>query len=181
MKSKLGVLILVAGAFCSGSALASDQQNVVTQVTDKMQLQWQDWHEYVDIRENYDETPPSFRQRVFKSLGDNIAENAEKLPQGYILQLLVVDLDLAGDASAKTQAGVLGVRVFDQGFAPAISFKFAVLDADGKVVLDGSEQLRNRNFLNGRGSMRFDHDRLAYDKELINTWFSKQVLPAVSQ
>lgn len=180
IKNKLGLWALV-GALFTGPALAETADTSVIQTTDKMQLQWHEWDKFRDINEGRHDTATKFRERVFQQLGDTIAENAAQLPEGYILQMLVIDLDLAGDTSAQTRAGMSGVRVYNRGFAPAMSFKFAVLDAQQKVVIDGAESIYNRNYLSSRAASSFRTDSLAYDKEIINSWFRDTLLPEVEK
>ncbi|GGA85379.1 hypothetical protein GCM10011369_29250 [Neiella marina] len=179
MTGKWVALVIMAGALMSGAALAQEQETTVTQLTDNMQLQWHEWHNYRDINEGRHATATKYRTNVFKQLGDTIAANAAKLPEGYKLQMLVTDLDLAGDTSAKTQAGMRGVRVYDRAYSPAISFKFAVLDSTNSVVLEGAEALNNRNYLHSGGAYNFNQDKLAYDKSLIEQWFRRSLLPQV--
>ncbi|MBW8192143.1 DUF3016 domain-containing protein [Neiella marina] len=181
IQSVCGALAIVMTTLVSGAASADEQsmENSVSHTTDKMQLQWHEWDNYRDINEGRHETATKFRTRVFAELGETIATNADKLPDGWILQMLVIDVDLAGDTSAQTAAGMRGLRVFKHGFNPAMSIKYAVLDEQQNVVIEGAEVLSNRNYMNGKGSFAFNRDKLAYDKEIIDSWFADELLPAV--
>jgi hypothetical protein len=75
-----------------------------------------------------------YRDEVFTALRSYVAKQAEAvLPEGYSLKVTFTDIDFGHRSSRKVPA---------TPGTPSFAFNFAVADASGKVVRQGSESLR---------------------------------------
>ena len=90
------------------------------------------------------------------------------LPAGQVLNIEVLDVDLAGDTKLARLRGA-DLRVL-KGRAdwPRISMRWS-LQADGRVLKSGEEQLSDMNYLGRVGARRYDGN-LQHEKRMLEEW-----------
>lgn len=151
---------LLALAFGTGAALAGEAK-----------VTWQDPDNYTDVQPT-NETKAGFQARVFRSLDEAFDSLAQKLPDGYNLQVTVTDLDLAGQVKPMRSPGGQDIRVVKDIDWPRISFSYILSDQKGQQVAAGQENLKDMNF---RSGINIDtSDSFYYEKKLLRNWFNKQ-------
>lgn len=130
-----------------------------------------DTDNFTDFSDSY-----SFSERgrahLVKSLSEYIAKRAErKLPKGLQLQVVVTDVDMAGEF--EPWRANRDVRIVKDLYPPRISLSFRIVDAEGKVVAEGDRKLRDMSFMySGRA---LDNDPLKYEKKLLDRWISREL------
>ena len=127
--------------------------------------------------ENYQAMPyvPTDREQILKDLGDYFAHLGARLPPGQDLRVEVLDLSLAGWIHPNFR-GQQDVRIMRGGADwPRMKVRYT-LESDGKVIDSGVDDLSDMAYLNR--VMRFSEgDRLRYEKQMIDDWFTKKFAP----
>jgi len=118
------------------------------------------------------------RERVLKNFSDYFATLNAKLPPGQNLKIEVLDIDLAGRLWPRRNGGE-DIRVLNGGADwPRMHLRYT-LEQDGKVLRSGDEQLSNMNYMQGI-SRYSDTDTLRYEKQMLDDWFNKAIVPKVA-
>lgn len=94
---------------------------------------------------------------------------AKMLAPGQQLEVVVTDIDRAGSFEPWHSGPLHEVRIIKDIYPPRIDLSFKLLDADGKVIREGSRKLRDPGFLTSNTSPTSD-DSLRYEKQLIDRW-----------
>ncbi|TFW16113.1 DUF3016 domain-containing protein [Duganella callida] len=118
------------------------------------------------------------RERTLKAFSDYFATLDKKLPAGQTLKIEVLDIDLAGREYPRRFSGE-DIRIMNGGADwPHMHLKYT-LEQDGKVIRSGDQQLSNMNYQN-RTMGYFDSDPLRYEKQMLDDWFKKSIVPKVA-
>lgn len=92
----------------------------------------------------------------------------ERLPPGYEIDIVVLDLDLAGKINPlRSRTGEL--RVMRQDTWPSIKLSYT-LRRGGKVMTRGQDTLRSMNYLLDPVAVR-SSEPLAFEKAMLDRWF----------
>lgn len=119
------------------------------------------------------------RDRTLKDFTDYFKTLDKKLPAGQQLKIEVLDIDLAGRLYPRRAAD--DIRVMNGGADwPRMQLKYT-LEQDGQVLRSGEEQLSNMNYQQGRLGGYFDSDPLRYEKQMLDDWFNKSIVPKVAK
>ncbi|WP_432380672.1 DUF3016 domain-containing protein [Duganella sp. P38] len=97
-----------------------------------------------------------------------------QLPAGQVLKVEFLDIDLAGDVFPRVP--VRDIRVTKgQADWPRIHLRYSI-EQDGKVIRSGEKKLADPNYQ--QGINMYNQDLYAYEKQMLDTWFRKEILPA---
>lgn len=99
-------------------------------------------------------------------------QGAKQLAPGQRLELVITDIDRAGSFEPWHGGQLREVRIIKDIYPPRIDLNFKLLDADGKVIREGSRKLRDPGFLTSNTAPTSD-DSLRYEKRLIDRWLRK--------
>ena len=119
------------------------------------------------------------RDRTLQDFKDYFTSLNKKLPPGQNLKIEVLDIDLAGRLYPRRN-GADDIRVL-RGAAdwPHMHLRYT-LEQDGQVLRSGDEQISNMSY-----EMRLNHysdsDPLRYEKQMLDDWFDKSVVPKVAK
>jgi len=130
--------------------------------------------------EDFSDMPRSVidRDRTLQQFTDYFKSLEKKLPAGQSLKIEVLDIDLAGRLYPRRAAD--DIRVMNGGADwPHMHLKYT-LEQDGQVLRSGDEQLSDMNYQN-RLSTHFDSDALRYEKQMLDDWFNKAIVPTVAK
>lgn len=158
--------LLVVASLLAAPAIASDK-NMVT-ATDSVEITWQNYQSFSDIRENPNEVRGKFHHYTLNALHRYVDELSGALPDGQKMTLKVTDLDLAGEVVNNT-------RSHDHHGIPKISFEYSVLDANGTVVKSGSETLKGEKFRYITAKDRKQLVNMVSEKILLRNWFEQHI------
>jgi hypothetical protein len=93
---------------------------------------------------------------------------SQQLPSGDSLRITFTDIDLAGDFEPQRGARWDDVRIVKPIYPPAFKFTYSVTDASGRVVKEGTENIRDMTF---DTRITFDRDDpLHYEKDILGDW-----------
>jgi Protein of unknown function (DUF3016). len=108
--------------------------------------------------------------KVLKAYMENRA--GKMLPPGERLDIVVTDIDRAGNFEPWRRGTLREVRIIKDTYPPRIDLRFRLLDADGKTIREGTRKLRDPGFMSGSTSAA-SNDSLRYEKALIDRWLRK--------
>ncbi|MGY3041726.1 hypothetical protein ACVWWQ_003359 [Rhodanobacter sp. TND4EL1] len=100
-----------------------------------------------------------------------IQRAARILAPGQRLDVVVTDVDRAGEYEPWRGPNFNNVRIVKDIYPPRIDLDFTLYGADGKVLRSGSRKLRDVAFLSRVSAT--DQDSLRYEKSLIDRWLRK--------
>lgn len=112
------------------------------------------------------------RARNLAGLERHIAQLAVRLPEGQVLAIEVLDVDLAGRRDP--QLSSYDIRVMRGITPPRIALRFT-LSANAQVLASGDVTLRDTAYLE-RSASASDTDPLRYEKRMLTEWFRKTFL-----
>jgi hypothetical protein len=118
------------------------------------------------------------RDRTLKDFSDYFATLDKKLPAGQSLKIEVLDIDLAGRLYPRRSAD--DIRVMNGGADwPRMHLRYT-LEQDGQVLRSGDDQISDMNYQWHRTGY-FDSDPMRYEKQMLDDWFEKKIVPKVAQ
>lgn len=116
----------------------------------------------------------SDRESMEMIFRDHLNVLASKLPEGQQLKVEFIDIDLAGDVFPRVP--LRDIRVMKgQADWPRIHLRYSI-EQDGKVLRSGDRELADPNYL--MGSRSYNQDLYGHEKQLLDDWFRKEVIPA---
>lgn len=129
--------------------------------------------DFVDIDRN-----PIDRERTLKQFTEYFQSLEKRLPAGQSLKIEVLDIDLAGRLYPRRAAD--DIRVMRGGADwPRMHLKYT-LEQDGQVLRSGDEEIANMDYQHRVGGY-FDSDPLRYEKQMLDDWFKKSIVPQVAK
>lgn len=158
------IIPLLVGLLCTPHAFAA-----------QVQVTWQNPEKYRDIM-SADEHQGRFQERVFAVFEQTFAELAADLPADYALNIIVTDVDLAGNVELHRLRGQLEeLRIIRPGFYPRMRFSYTLENAEGAIIQAADEDIRGRE-MPGEGRLetraRFGSSpMLEYERLMLERWF----------
>ncbi|MDR7048377.1 hypothetical protein J2X54_000812 [Duganella sp. 3397] len=118
------------------------------------------------------------RERVLKEFTQYFATFDKKLPAGQQLKIEVLDIDLAGRLWPRRSGGE-DIRIMNGGADwPHMKLRYT-LEENGAVLRSGESDLSNMMYQQ-RATRLSDSDPMRYEKQMIDDWFEKTILPKVA-
>lgn len=109
-----------------------------------------------------------------KLLKEHLIKQATRmLPPGDQLEVTITDIQLAGAYEPWHGPNFRYVRFMKDVYPPRIELTFKLIDSQGKVLSEGSRNLRNLGYLQSGLARPTDTDPLRYDKALLDSWLRK--------
>ena len=129
--------------------------------------------QFTETRKIHALAPIRDDESYLKTLKAYIENRAGKmLPPDERLDIVVTDIDRAGNFEPWRRGPMREVRIIKDIYPPRIDLRFRLLDANGKVLREGTRKLRDPGFLTDSGTSS-DTDSLRYEKRLIDRWLNK--------
>jgi hypothetical protein len=162
MKTTLPTSILLL--LCSGSIFANGAATVT----------WSNPEAYKDVMSS-NGSQEEFMASTFHELETSIQEMASSLPDGQKLEMVITDVDLAGDVKLTgARAQHQDVRVVKDIYPARISFSYRLLDSSGKTLKEGNEKLKSRS--TSASTMRTSSNGpLEIEKRMLKSWFKRSI------
>jgi hypothetical protein len=171
MKSKSTIYLtccLVVFLSAVSNARSSEESEMVS-------VEWKDAAQYSDVRASYGYSRENFEKHVFEILGDYIKSEAKKaLKQGRLLDVKVLDLDMAGHVRMDYVRRGAPMRVIKETYPPMIDIEYTIKDISGKLICTGRDKLTDSIFL-GLGARPLQSENLYYEKRLVRKWIDNVV------
>jgi hypothetical protein len=143
---------------------------VGTACAGQAKVTWQDPDSYTDIREGND-LRVSFRQTLFSDFELVFADLAKQLPDGYVFDVTVIDVDLAGEVNPMHFGLWQDIRVIKPLYWPRMSFDYKLTDGTGQMLVSGHEDIKDMTFFD-RG-FHFRLTRFSFEERMLRDWFRK--------
>lgn len=96
---------------------------------------------------------------------------SRRIPDGYVLDVTVTNIDLAGEFEPERGPGFSDVRVVKSIYPPRIDLTYRLAGPDGAVVSEGRRNLRNLGF-DWTISGVDPNDPLKHEKRLLDDFLS---------
>jgi hypothetical protein len=176
-KSALNAVLTIsfAAMLCS-SVLANDTDTAESNLS----LSFQEPEKFTDIRP-VRESRERFQERTLAGFQRIFAELASELPIGFHWQVMVVDIDLAGDVVPLFQPGMQEIRQVRDIYPPRIEFTHTLRDGNGQIVLEADVNITDLGFLQRPPRAAFRHRDLRYEYNLIKRWFEREVMREIDR
>lgn len=94
------------------------------------------------------------------------------IPENHSLQLRITDIDMAGDIQPWRNRTNANIRYIEPIFPPRMRFDFTLVDADGNVVLEGSENLVDLAFDFGI-TTNLRREPFYYELTMLGNWIRR--------
>ncbi|WP_395344886.1 DUF3016 domain-containing protein [Ningiella sp. W23] len=179
IRNSLIITLLASGSVLLASSALADEPTVVSQQTDRLNIDYVDAEGYTDIRPSNLGSRSKFRNQVLNTMTEYFDEFAQELPEGQTLKVTVTDIDLAGDTrSARIPIGspLQDVRVMEDIFFPRIKFSYELQDASGSVLKSEEVSLKDMAYLDRAGFVRTNRDAFAYERQMLKEWFERDLM-----
>ncbi|MFT5755701.1 MAG: hypothetical protein ACI9LM_000413 [Alteromonadaceae bacterium] len=131
------------------------------------EVTWTNSDKYQDIRSGFDNRK-RFKKRTFKSFEKHFSGLADQLPQGLLLKIDVIDVDLAGDMGFHSDRQV---RVVKDIYFPRLKFSYELFNVDKSLVTSGDINLKDMSFMLSN-NLRYRNKALGYEKRMLDNWFN---------
>ena len=110
------------------------------------------------------------RTTYLDQIRDHLLEQAKYfVPEGHKLTVTVSDIDMAGDFEPWRGPRFDDIRIVKDIYPPTVKLSFRLTDADGKVVKEGTRELRDLAFMM-KITMGFRDDSVRHEKALLDDW-----------
>lgn len=153
---------------------------VATTVTaGEVKVEYKDYKKFTDMKPS-NEARGSFEKRTMAGFDKIFADLAKHLPEGYSWNVVITDIDLAGDVNYMlTQTGQQ-IRVIKDIFIPRVNFSYTLLDQNKVVVAEEKDlKLKDMGFMsrlsNTRANESYEHERV-----MLERWFKDKIQPVVA-
>jgi len=166
MKTHLACPLFIAGLLLAGCTTPTPSNGVTAA---DVTVEFQNPDNFRDVR---DSLGGSTDENALAALRTWLQENAPaRLSAGQKLRVTFTDIDLAGDFLPG--ANVDRVRIIRSVYIPRMELSFAVTDAAGQVVKQGTRTLTNLDF-QATGRRIGSDQAFFYDKMLLEDWLRKE-------
>lgn len=163
---KIAHPLLIAGLLLAGCTTPTATNGVTAA---DITVEFQNPDNFRDVR---DSLGGSTDENALAALRTWLQENAPAhLSAGQKLRVTFTDIDLAGDFLPG--ANVDRVRIIRSVYIPRMELSFAVTDAGGQVVKQGTRTLTNLDF-QATGRRIGSDQSFFYDKMLLEDWLRKE-------
>lgn len=166
--------LLIVGALVSLNVYADEtKEDPVTEVG-VVKITWQGVDDFRDVKAVGD-IQSRYELRTFETLTKNLNKTVTKNFQpDQKLEMVVTDVDLAGDVRPTFGATSNDIRVVKDIYPPRLTFSYKVLEGD-KVIVAGDEKLRDLGFMQTVG---VTNDKpLRYETKMLDEWLKNSVIP----
>lgn len=145
----------------------------------EVKVEYKDYKKFTDMKPA-NEVRGAYEKRTMASFDKMFADLAKELPEGYSWDVVVTDIDLAGDVNHMfTQTGQR-IRVIKEVFIPRINFSYTLLDQNKTVVIEEKDlKLKDMGFMSRIGANRADQS-FEFERVMLERWFKDNIKPVVA-
>lgn len=135
-----------------------------------VQVQWTDPSAFSDLKFSGNRWRAAQGNWV-EQLAEHLRESAGKrLPEGERLEVKITDLHRAGRYEPWHGLQFQDVRFLRDHYPPSMSLEFRHYAADGRLLAEGTREMRDTGFLTTGGGSPTARDNLYYEKRMIDDW-----------
>jgi hypothetical protein len=161
----LGFLLAFAGI---GTAISAP-----TPPPERVQVAWAPTESLSEVKDNPMQRGWLRPKDWTHELGDYLRKRADHvLPTGEQLTVTIDDIKLAGAFEPWRTSAAQDIRFMKDIYPPRMDLHYSLTSADGTVLRQGENKLRDGGYL--QRSVPTSTDPLRYDKRLIDDWLRKE-------
>lgn len=169
MKQNILPLVLsVALSLLPFSVSAASKPKAADETPSRIEVLFEKPENFTDAKDSQMGTEKG-RDAILSDLRSFIQDRAVGIiPAGAKLKMTFTEVDLAGDYEPWRSASTMDVRIVKDIYPPRFDFSYQLIDANGTVLKEGKEQLRDLSFM-----MRLVIDRsdpLRFEKDMLVDW-----------
>ena len=171
----LALALAMAGCASTGGndMLAADAPRALPDAG-PVSVRWNDPATFTELRFSRNRWDAE-RGSWLTDLAEYLRKRADAhLPAGEQLQLIIVDVDRAGDYEPWLGIRHQDTRIVRDIYPPRMTVRFRHLDASGAVVSEGERKLSDPGFLLGASPIN-NSDPLRYEKRMIDSWLRREL------
>lgn len=135
-------------------------------------LSWVSPEKFTDIRSG-DESPAEALSTVTTEFKQIFGRLSKHLPQGYVMEVSVLDLDLAGEVRYNLPQSVKNYRIVKDIDWPKIKFSYSIKDEQQREVASGKEELRDLDFAS---KINTSNSQFKFEEQMLKDWFKREHL-----
>lgn len=139
-------------------------------------VEWRDMDSFTDIVEGNTQSRKNFRQRIQDELTQAFQEQIAKSSDSLIINITVIDVDLAGEVSQGLAVKIRQVR--DQDF-PRLKFILEIKDSDGQTLHASVQNIKEKAAKHSAFRMKGSQSDFYLEKQLIEKWSEEMLLPSL--
>lgn len=140
-------------------------------------VSWDDPADFTEIRYSGNRWEAQ-RGNWVMQLAEHLRKQVGKaLPEGQRVEIHITDIDLAGDYRPGQGMNTDHIRMMRDIYPPRMRFDYTRYDANGQIIAQGERKLSDMGYLS-RSTTRFDSDKLAYEKRMIDEWVRREMTAA---
>ncbi|PCI62211.1 MAG: hypothetical protein COB35_04550 [Gammaproteobacteria bacterium] len=143
-----------------------------------VEVEWKNPENYRDIVAGNTEGKNKFQQTLFTELEATFSKSAKKLPENYHMKVVMIDVDLAGQVQ---QGRAISMRTVNDYDFPRLKFYMYLYDQNNNIVLQGTQNLKERKDKHNAFRMKGSQTRFYLEKDLIKKWFDIALIPGVAK
>lgn len=172
MRNTIAVLIAAALSF---QAMATTGATTQSQI----KVSWQAPEKFTDIRPS-SESKKRYQQKVITAFDKMWGKFAEDLPAGYHLNIVMTDIDLAGDVNPMYRANHTDIRVIKDIYMPRVKLDYVLTGPQQQEIARASEvKIYDMGFMNA-SAIGAINSEFHYEHEMLKKWFKKEILTKVA-
>lgn len=163
--------VLLAAAGCASTPASSGPGQLPAE--GPVAVSWNDPLDFSERprgRDRYDAARATWVRELALHLRDQATRS---LPPGQRLEVVLLDVDRAGEYEPWHGPEVDDVRIMRDMYPPRIRLGFRHLDADGRVLAEGERRLVGSAHLIG-STMAQANDALRYEKRVLDDWLRRE-------
>jgi hypothetical protein len=141
-----------------------------------VKIDWTDPAQFADTRQSMCHSSVKPEEWLGQLARHVETRAAPLLAAGQRLDITITDVRRAGQCEPWRGPRGSDIRIIKEPYSPSIDLRYVLADADGKVVREGTEQLRDIAFLQ-RGTLNAN-DPLRFEKRMLDDWLRKAFGPA---
>lgn len=155
------VVISIIGMSASLSANAAE-----------VTVHWQEPEIFTDIRSG-NEAAQAFQFRMIREFDVVFADLAKKMPDQYQWDVLVTDVDLAGEVSPAHSRMGREVRIVKDLEWPRMSLSYTLKNTINGEFISGKEEIKDMNFM-AHSYFHSGDSSFYYEEKMLGDWFARQ-------
>ncbi|MBE1287609.1 MAG: DUF3016 domain-containing protein [Alteromonadaceae bacterium] len=177
------ISFVVVSFFAQMQANAEESSQDIVSERERVSIIWQDYRSFNDVKP-VNQGRTKFAKHVFNELSDYFAQLASELPDGQRFEITVTNLDLAGQVFPASFVGLgsggQDVRLVKDVHIPRMDLSWRILDANGVQIKAAEDSIKDMSF-NQRHNPFFSHEFLRYEKNMLRSWFKRNIVDNVAQ
>lgn len=171
MKQRILPFLFAAVVALSPAALSASSKDKAAKAAAaaaRVEIVFQDPDKFTDVKDSQMGSEKG-RDAILDELKTYLTEQiVSVIPADAKVNLTFTEIDLAGDFEPWRHHSAHDVRIVKDIYPPRFDFSYKLVAADGKVLAEGSEKLRDMSFMTRLVINR--SDSLHYEKDMLRDW-----------